>query len=98
MEAGPGHAVAEPREPRPRVAVLAANPLLAVTVEARGNGGDDVHLHPGGQGVWVARMAAELGAETVVCGLIGGETGAVLGPLLEQERGERRLVATTGNS
>jgi 1-phosphofructokinase len=98
MEAGPGNAVPEPREPRPRVAVLAPNPLLTVTVEARGNDGDDVHLHPGGQGVWVARMAAELGAETVVCGLIGGETGAVLGPLLEQEHGERRLVETAGNS
>jgi len=80
------------------VAILAPNPLLAVTIEAKGSDGDDVHLHPGGQGVWVARMAAELGAETVVCGLIGGETGAVLGPLLEHERGEPRLVETAGNT
>ncbi len=80
------------------MAILAPNPLLAVTIEAKGSDGDDVHLHPGGQGVWVARMAAELGAETVVCGLIGGETGAVLGPLLEHERGEPRLVETAGNT
>ena len=80
------------------MAILAPNPLLAVTIEVKGSDGDDVHLHPGGQGVWVARMAAELGAETVVCGLIGGETGAVLGPLLEHERGEPRLVETAGNT
>ena len=65
----------------PRVAVFGPNPLLSVTIEARG-GGDDVHVHAGGQGVWLSRMAAELGADVVLCGFVGGETGDVLEGLL----------------
>lgn len=67
----------------PRVAVFGPNPLLSVTIEARG-GEDDVHVHAGGQGVWLSTMAAELGAEPVLCCLLGGETGAVLAGLLER--------------
>jgi 1-phosphofructokinase len=81
----------------PRVAIFSANPLLTVTIEARGDG-DDVHLHPGGQGVWVARMAAELGAEPVLCGFAGGESGEILTGLLDAIPGERRLVETSGAS
>jgi 1-phosphofructokinase len=81
-----------------RVAVFAPNPVLGVTIEARGSSGDDIHLHPGGQGVWLTRMAAELGADPVLCGLVGGETGDVLRPLLEALPGERRLVRTAGAS
>ena len=51
-----------------------------------------MHLHPAGQGVWVARMAGELGADPVLCGFIGGETGKVLQPLLDELPGSRRLV------
>ena len=54
----------------PRVAVFGPNPLLTVSIETRG-GHDDVHLHPGGQGVWLSRMAGEMGAEPVLCGLLG---------------------------
>jgi 1-phosphofructokinase len=82
-----------------RVAVFGPHPLLSVTVEAlTPNGGDDIHLHAAGQGVWVARMAAELGAETVLCGFVGGETGTVLRPLLERLPVELRLVETAGPS
>jgi 1-phosphofructokinase len=81
-----------------RVAVFAPNPLLTVTVERRGEGSEEVHLHPGGQGVWVARMAAELGAEPILCGFSGGETGRVLGPLLERLPGELRLTRTASGS
>lgn len=80
-----------------RVAIFSPSPLLTVTVEARGDG-DDIHLHAGGQGVWVARMVAELGASPVLCGFAGGETGAVLEPLLDRMPGERRLVSTSGGS
>ena len=79
----------------PRVAVFGPNPLLSVTVEARG-GEDDVHLHAGGQGVWVSRMAAEMGADVVLCGFTGGESGAVLEGLLARLPIELRLVPTTG--
>ena len=80
------------------VAVFSPNPLLNVTIEARGGAGDDIHLHPGGQGVWVARTAGELGAHPILCGFLGGEPGALLRPLLEALPGECRLVATAGSS
>lgn len=78
----------------PRVAVFGPHPLLTVTIEARGTGRDDVHLHPGGQGVWVSRMAAELGGDPVLCGFLGGETGTVLEGLLARMPVETRLVTT----
>jgi 1-phosphofructokinase len=81
-----------------RVAIFAPHPLLSITIEERGSEGDDIHLHAAGQGVWVARMAGELGAEPVLCGFIGGETGAVLRPLLDRFPGERRLIETDGHS
>ena len=81
-----------------RVAIFAPHPLLSIAIEDRGSEGDDIHLHAAGQGVWVARMAAELGAEPVLCGLIGGETGTMLRSLLDRLPGERRLVETAGNS
>jgi sugar/nucleoside kinase (ribokinase family) len=82
-----------------RVAVFGPHPMLSITIEAlTAAGGDDIHLHAAGQGVWVARMAAELGANPVLCGFIGGETGAVLRPLLEQTAIELRLVETAEGS
>ncbi|HET8975407.1 MAG TPA: PfkB family carbohydrate kinase, partial [Solirubrobacterales bacterium] len=79
---------------RPRVAVFAPSPMLGVTIEARGGGGDEVHCHPAGQGVWLSRMAGELGVDPLLCAFIGGETGAVLEPLLETLPGGLRLVRT----
>jgi 1-phosphofructokinase len=84
---------------KPKVAVFSPNPMLSITIEAlTAEGGDDIHVHPAGQGVWVARMAAELGAEPVLCGFIGGEVGSVLRPLLEELPGELRLVETAAAS
>jgi len=78
-----------------KVTVFGPHPMLSITIEAlTSEGGDDIHLHAAGQGVWVARMAAEMGAHPVLCGFIGGETGAVLRPLLEQMEVELRLVET----
>ena len=81
----------------PRVVVFAPHPLLVVTIEDRG-GADDIHLHPGGQGVWVARMAATLGAEPVLCAFAGGEPAVALRALLDGLPGERRLTETAGPS
>ena len=81
-----------------RVTVFGPNPLLSVTIEARGGAQDDIHLHPAGQGVWLGRTAAEVGAHPILCGFIGGETGAVLAPLLEALPGERQLVPTAAAS
>jgi 1-phosphofructokinase len=90
----------QPRSPDvPAVAVSSPNPILAITVERRGGSDeDDIHLHPAGQGVWVARMAGELGASPLLCGLCGGETGTLIRPLLETLPGERRLVETAVSS
>jgi 1-phosphofructokinase len=79
----------------PRVAVLAPAPELDVTVEAQG-ADCRVHLHPGGQGVWVARMAAELGAQVTLCCTLGGETGTVLRTLLDALPVEIRAVSRQG--
>jgi 1-phosphofructokinase len=81
--------------PDGKVAIFGPHPMLSITLEAlTADGGDDIHLHAAGQGVWVARMAAELGAQAVLCGFIGGEPGTVLRPLLEQLPVELRLVET----
>ena len=82
----------------PSVTVFSSHPLLGVTIERRGEDQDDVHMHPAGQGVWVARMAAELGSHPILCGFIGGETGTVLRPLLDTLDAELRLVHTDASA
>jgi len=74
------------------VAIFAPHPLLTVTIEREGDAREQVHFHAGGQGVWVARMAAQLGAEPVLCGLLGGESGELLAGLLARMDGQLRLV------
>jgi 1-phosphofructokinase len=81
----------------PRVTVLGPDPLLSITIEASGRR-DDIHLHAAGQGVWVSRMAGELGASPVLCCLLGGETGATLAPLLDALPGAPRVVQTRGST
>lgn len=73
------------------VCVLDPTPLLTVTIESLG-GEDDLHLHPGGQGLWVARMARELGAGTVLVTALGGEAGVLVRRLLELEGLPARVV------
>ncbi|MCO8128500.1 PfkB family carbohydrate kinase [Acidimicrobiia bacterium EGI L10123] len=77
--------------------VLAPTPLLTVTVEA-GGAGDEIHLHPGGQGVWVARLVASLGVDVVLCSSFGGETGTVIRSLLERWDIDVRAVSAAGGN
>jgi 1-phosphofructokinase len=81
-----------------QVTVFGPHPILSVTIERRGRDEDDIHVHAGGQGVWVARMAGEMGAWPILCGFCGGETGAQLRPLLDALPGELRLVETAAAS
>ena len=81
-----------------RIAVFGPSPMLSVTIEARGEGRDDIHCHAAGQGVWLSKMAGELGAYPVLCSLVGGETGDLLAPLLEAMPGELRLVSSGSSS
>jgi 1-phosphofructokinase len=68
--------------------VFAPSPLLTITVEAAGTSRQEIHLHAGGQGFWVARMAALLGVEVSLCSALGGESGAVLRGLIARENVE----------
>jgi 1-phosphofructokinase len=65
--------------------VFAPSPVLTITVEAGADGGSDIHLHAGGQGFWVARIAVSLGAQVSLCCALGGETGRVLRALIAAE-------------
>ena len=76
----------------PRVAVFAPSPVLTITVESLAPSEDEIHIHAGGQGFWVARLAAILGAEVTLCAALGGESGRVLGELLAGEGPQLRAV------
>jgi 1-phosphofructokinase len=74
-----------------RVMVFAPAPLLTVTIEQQADA-VELHLHPGGQGVWQARMMASLGASVVLCAAVGGETGDVIAKLLADDDVTLRTV------
>jgi 1-phosphofructokinase len=71
-----------------QVMVFAPAPILTVTIEQQA-GGPALHVHPGGQGIWQARMIAALGAPVVLCISLGGETGDVLARQLGAEQDVR---------
>ena len=62
--------------------VFAPSAAVTITIEAGSGTEPEIHLHAGGQGFWVARMAATLGANVTLCVPLGGETGQVLESLL----------------
>lgn len=66
------------------VAVFAPTLYLTVTVELTSSGEDEVHIHPAGQGFWIARMLRHLDERPLLCGPIGGEPGRVILGLLAQ--------------
>jgi 1-phosphofructokinase len=78
-----------------RAFVFAPDPLLTVTVEA-GSDGDEIHLHAGGQGFWVAQMIANLGVDVLLCGPFGGESGRVVRSLVERGGISVRAIRTAG--
>jgi 1-phosphofructokinase len=81
-----------------RAFVFAPDPILTVTVEA-GSEGDEIHLHAGGQGFWIAQMIANLGVEVSLCGPFGGESGRVVHTLIDRDAGIRvRAIETVGSN
>lgn len=78
--------------------VFTPSPLLTVTIEARPDEVPEIHLHAGGQGVWIARMVSELGGDVRLCGPFGGESGDVLRTLVEREGLDLRAVATAASN
>ncbi len=63
--------------------VFAPAPELTVTLEDL-DGQDQIHLHAGGQGFWIARLLQVLEVDTTLCGSFGGETGRVVRRLIEE--------------
>lgn len=78
------------------VCVIAPSLALSVMIEHDefGNGAD-IHLHPAGQGFWIARLLAQLGCRAVLCGPVGGEPGAVLETLVPMWGVEFAAVRTS---
>ncbi|MEU1808851.1 PfkB family carbohydrate kinase [Micromonospora aurantiaca] len=74
-----------------KVMVFAPAPLLTVTIEQQG-GVPELHLHPGGQGVWQTRMIAALGVPVTMCVGLGGEVGDAVRKLLDDEDVTVRMV------
>ncbi len=66
-----------------QVCVVAPYLALKVMIERgeEGNGGD-IHLHPAGQGFWIARLLAQFHCRAVLCAPTGGESGAILETLV----------------
>ncbi|MFE9873178.1 1-phosphofructokinase family hexose kinase [Micromonospora sp. NPDC005686] len=71
--------------------VFAPAPLLTVTIEQQGDA-SELHLHPGGQGVWQTRMIAALGVPVTMCVGLGGEVGDAVRKLLDDEDVTVRVV------
>ena len=88
-----------PQQPfhSPVITVFDPFPILTVTIEDRDEE-DEIHLHAGGQGLWIGRMAVSLGASVRLVSARGGESGAVLARLIGDEGIDDRGVATTSDS
>lgn len=65
--------------------IFAPSPVLSITIEGHPDDDGDVHVHAGGQGVWQARMLLSMGCSVDLCCVLSGETGRVVGPLIESE-------------
>ncbi len=87
-----------PREGCSDVAVFSPWPLFTVTIERLAKGRDEVYLHAGGQGVWVARMIEGLGREATLVGPFGGEQRHVIEALARAEGIHVRSVPIRGSN
>jgi len=76
------------------VVVVSPALLVSVTIERAPDDADEIHVHPAGQGYWVARMLRSLGAAPVFVTSAGGEV-ANLVPAVAGDV-ELRLVETSG--
>jgi 1-phosphofructokinase len=78
------------------VMVFAPAPLVTVTIEQPADE-VELHIHPGGQGVWQARMITALDCAVTLCACVGGEIGRVLERLIADEGVTLKVVrADTG--
>lgn len=78
------------------VAVFAPVPLVTVTLERSATGEEQMHVHLGGQGVWVARLVERFGLPVALCTVFGGETGEVARTLIGSDAIDVRSTNTLG--
>ncbi len=78
------------------ICVVAPWPIFTVTIERGPSGEDDIYLHAGGQGFWVARMIVNLGGQPVLCGPFGGESGVVVEAMARAEGIRLRPIHVRG--
>ena len=80
--------------------VFAPSPLLTITIEAGGETAEEgeIHLHAGGQGFWIGRMLAVLGARVRLCASFGGETGQVVRTLVGGQDLDIEAVDAVGSN
>ncbi len=77
----------------PAIAVFAPAMMLGIEVHRTGDGeGDEVHLHAGGQGYWIARMIQTLGVDAIPCAPVGGEPGEALRSIIAADGFDARLT------
>lgn len=74
------------------VAVFAPALLLSIELHRASDEHDEVHLHAGGQGYWIARMIQALGARPIPCAAVGGEPGHALRSIIEADGLDARLT------
>lgn len=77
------------------ICVFSPGLRLTVTIET-GPHGEEIHLHPAGQGYWLARSVERLGSPVVLCTTVGGEVGDVLTPLLRSQTGIELVAVRQG--
>jgi 1-phosphofructokinase len=82
----------------PDLAIFSPALVLLIELEHDAEDNVEVHLHPGGQGYWVGRMASALGAHPVLCAPVGGEAGTVVADLLGRDKVSLRSVPMKGDS
>ncbi|MGN5236110.1 MULTISPECIES: PfkB family carbohydrate kinase [unclassified Rhodococcus (in: high G+C Gram-positive bacteria)] len=86
MKSAPGNTTtSDADDASPCAFVFAPSPLLTVTIETAPDDGHELHVHAGGQGFWIGRMAAILGMDVHLCGPFGGEAGRILVDLINRE-------------
>ncbi|MCL5960997.1 MAG: PfkB family carbohydrate kinase [Chloroflexi bacterium] len=75
-------------------------PVIALEeyVEAKGDTISQICLHPGGQGVHLARVIKEFGEQCVLASFVGGELAPVMRALLEQYQVAHRLVTCAAST
>ena len=73
--------------------VFGPSPVLEVSIEPAGKA-TAIRVVPGGQAVWVSRMASMMGGAVTMCGLSGGDIGSLLAPMLDEQPFRSRLVPT----